>query len=116
MRLRLSGTAVDIGDAMRQAAQGAGFLAAGHIRNYHSIAINLRKGPEALLQGMNGKWRTDLRFAQKSGLELEWGQGTTIEARFTALFREVQDTKGFSPISRRGSILHCRKTTIRSRS
>ena len=46
---------------------------------------------------LNGKWRTDLRYALKSGLSLEIGMTPALQARFLVLFRAIQAAKGFAP-------------------
>lgn len=51
---------------------------------------------------LNGKWRTDLRFALKSGLGRDHatsrsGLDPALIARFMALYGAVQDAKGFRP-------------------
>jgi lipid II:glycine glycyltransferase (peptidoglycan interpeptide bridge formation enzyme) len=61
------------------------------------MALELTRGTQALMSALNGKWRTDLRSALKSGLILERGNGPSIEARFLAMFDKVQTAKDFRP-------------------
>lgn len=97
LRLRLSGLARQDPEAVRRIASGAGFAPTPCAPRYRSIALDLTRGPDALMAALNGKWRTDLRFALKSGLMLERGTGAVIEARFLAMFKTVQAAKGFRP-------------------
>lgn len=97
LRLRLSGLAQQDPEAVRRVALGAGFAPTPDAPRYRSIALDLAPGPDALMAALNGKWRTDLRFALKSGLVLERGSGAVIEARFLAMFETVQAAKGFRP-------------------
>lgn len=97
LRLRLSGLARQDPEAVRCIASGAGFVHTSRAPRYRSIALDLTHGPDALMGALNGKWRTDLRLALKSGLVLERGTGTAIEARFLTMLRAVQTAKGFRP-------------------
>lgn len=97
LRFRLSGLARQDPEAVRRIAFGAGFAPTPRAPHYRSIALDLTRGPDALMAALNGKWRTDLRFALKSDLTLERGTGAAIEARFLAMFETVQATKGFRP-------------------
>lgn len=93
LRIRLSGTAPET----RDAARVAGFTPAPRPRPYRSFALDLLQDEAQLMAALQGKWRTDLRFALKSGLGIDRGQGPAIEARFLALFDRVQAAKGFNP-------------------
>ncbi len=97
LRLRLSGTAGLDPATEAGAARAAGFAPASRLRPYRSSLIDLRPEPAETLAGLQGKWRTDLRFALKSGLALERGRGPGLEARFLALFAAVREAKGFRP-------------------
>ena len=97
LRLRLSGVAFLEPAVVRTAAAAAGFVPHAGRSPYHSFALNLAQGTDTLMQRLNGKWRTDLRFAMKSGLELVRGVDAGLQARFLALFTEVQVAKGFQP-------------------
>lgn len=97
LRLRLSGLALQDPATFRAIAGGAGLATTARARPYRSSAIDLTRGTEALMADLAGKWRTDLRFALKSGLVLERAQGPALEARFLAMFDAVQATKGFRP-------------------
>lgn len=97
LRLRLSGTAIPDPQHLRAVMATAGFRPHAARPPYRSVALDLRQTPETLLHRMSGKWRTDLRAAEKAGLELERGSGPALAARFLALFGQVQATKGFRP-------------------
>ena len=97
LRLRLPGLAFHNADRIDLCAAEAGFHPTTRAPFYRSVAINLRKDPAQLLADLNGKWRTDLRFAQKSGLALEQGNTPALRARFMAMFETVQTAKGFRP-------------------
>ena len=97
LRLRLPAPALHDAEAARAIAAGAGFAQTHRAPVYRSLAIDLHPGAEALMQKLNGKWRTDLRYAQKSGLVLEQGNSADLQARFLALFETVQAAKGFRP-------------------
>ncbi len=97
LRLRLPGLAFRGSDRIARSAAEAGFHSTTRAPFYRSVAIDLRKDPAQLLADLNGKWRTDLRFAQKSGLALEQGNTPALRARFMAMFEKVQAAKGFRP-------------------
>ena len=97
LRLRLPGIAFHDQDEMAKVAKAAGFAPTDRAPVYRSIAIDLQQNEAALMAAMNGKWRTDLRYAQKSGLALEVGYSPEMQARFLVLFRDIQAAKGFSP-------------------
>lgn len=101
LRLRLSGTALpgtglDSAGLANLAAE-AGFVPWAGRSPYRSFALDLTQGPDRLMQRLNGKWRTDLRFALKSGLTLDRGDDDGLRRRFLALFETVQRQKGFRP-------------------
>ncbi len=97
LRLRLSAVALLDPARVRAIAARAGFAPCPARPPYRSHALDLSQPPEALLRRLNGKWRTDLRFAHKSGLTLDSGTGPGFEARFLTLFDQVQAAKGFRP-------------------
>ena len=68
LRLRLSGTAFADDALWATAAHEAGFKAIPAYRSYRSAAIDLSLADQDLIRQFDGKWRTDLRFSQKSGL------------------------------------------------
>ncbi len=97
LRLRLPGAAFHDVEMLDAQAGEAGFQPSDRAPTYRSVAIDVTKDDEALMKGFAGKWRTDLRYALKSDLGLERGRDAGMQARFMALFREVQQAKGFSP-------------------
>ena len=97
LRLRLSGLAMQDQGQVRAVAAAAGFAGTLRAPLYQSLAMNLRDGEQTLMQRLDGKWRTDLRFALKSGLILDQGNSPALQARFLALFQAVQTAKGFAP-------------------
>jgi hypothetical protein len=97
LRLRLAGIALgDDAEVIKIAAE-AGFAVAPRAADYHSIAIDLTLDAQTLMEKLAGKWRTDLRFAQKSGLELDHATGPDegMAQRFMTMFNAVQQAKGF---------------------
>jgi FemAB family len=97
LRLRLPGIAFHDTNKVADIAKGAGFTPTDRAPVYRSIAIDLSQDAAALMTALNGKWRTDLRYAQKSGLTLEMGNTPAMQARFLVLFRDIQAAKGFAP-------------------
>jgi hypothetical protein len=97
LRLRLSVLARQDPEVVRRTALQAGFASTPRAPCYRSIALDLTRSPEGLMAALHGKWRTDLRFALKSGMTLQRGTDPAIEARFLAMFGTVQAVKGFRP-------------------
>jgi lipid II:glycine glycyltransferase (peptidoglycan interpeptide bridge formation enzyme) len=97
LRLRLPGIAFHAQDTIATIAKATGFAPTDRAPVYRSIAIDLSQDQTALMTALNGKWRTDLRYAQKSGLTLETGYSPDMQARFLVLFRDIQAAKGFAP-------------------
>ena len=97
LRLRLAGVALHDPEIVKTTAAAAGFAPSLRAPAYHSIAIDLHLDADALMKQLNGKWRTDLRYALKSDLTLEQGNSPDLQARFLALFQVVQTAKGFAP-------------------
>jgi hypothetical protein len=81
----------------------AGFGPTSRAPRYRSFAMDLSRDAEQLMASLHGKWRTDLRFALKSGMAVDQGSSRdgplapTFIARFMSLYRTVQDAKGFRP-------------------
>jgi hypothetical protein len=96
LRVRLSGLSGLPPEAVARAAAAAGF-SRGPGHPYRSIALDLSQDDTTLMRHLDGKWRTDLRFAQKSGLGLDHGTGPHLEARFMAMFEATKAQKGFQP-------------------
>lgn len=97
LRLRPSALAFLPAGTLARAAAAAGFAPAPHPRPYRSIALDLRLVEDELMRRLHGKWRTDLRFALKSELELVAGSDAALQTRFMALFEATQAAKGFRP-------------------
>lgn len=97
LRLRFPGIAFQEPEKISVIAARAGFVPAPHVAMYQSFAIDLRLDEGDLMKTLNGKWRTDLRYALKSELTLESGYSPNLMERFLVLFREVQEIKGFCP-------------------
>ncbi|MFN3938082.1 MAG: lipid II:glycine glycyltransferase FemX [Gemmobacter sp.] len=97
LRVRPSGTAFADPDRWAEAARSAGFRPASAPRAYCSSAIDLAQDDATLMRSFDGKWRTDLRFALKSGLGLDAGDDAGLRDRFLRLFAEVKGAKGFRP-------------------
>lgn len=97
LRLRLPGIAFHDRDEIAAIAKATGFDPTSRVSIYRSIGIDLTQDQTVLMSNLNGKWRTDLRYAQKSGLTLETGFSQDMQARFLVLFRDIQAAKGFAP-------------------
>lgn len=97
LRLRLPGIAFHDHTEICRVANATGFAPTNRASVYRSIAIDLNQDEAVLMAALNGKWRTDLRYAQKSGLTLETGNSPEMQARFLVLFRDIQAAKGFAP-------------------
>jgi hypothetical protein len=97
LRLRLSASAGLPPAAVAAAAGAAGFAPTARAPLYRTALLPLDRDADTLMAGLHGKWRTDLRFAQKSGLTVEHGSGDALAARFMALYAPVQRAKGFDP-------------------
>jgi hypothetical protein len=97
LRFRLSGTAFLEPETAAAAARSAGFERAVGTQPYRSSILPLDSDPDTLMARLHGKWRTDLRFALKSGMTLEWGADPALTARFMRLYEPVRRTKGFDP-------------------
>lgn len=97
LRFRLSGVALLDHAVVQVAAAAAGFSPYAGRPPYRSFALDLSQDSDTLMRRLNGKWRTDLRFALKSDLGLDRGFDAALQARFLALYAEVQAAKGFQP-------------------
>lgn len=97
LRLRLPGLAFHKPEHMNEIAAQAGFQPTSRAPAYRSFAIDLRLDEDALMKKLNGKWRTDLRYAFKSDILLEQGNSPDLIARFMVLFEEIQAAKNFTP-------------------
>ena len=97
LRLRLPGLAFHKPEHMNEIAAQAGFQPTSRAPAYRSFAIDLRLDEDTLMKKLNGKWRTDLRYAFKSDILLEQGNSPDLIARFMVLFEEIQAAKNFTP-------------------
>ncbi len=97
LRVRPAGIAANDGQLFAEAAGEIGFTPTEQATSYASIAIDLKQDRDTLMAALNGKWRTDLRYALKSDLTLEVGDTADLVNRFLALYKEVQGAKGFRP-------------------
>jgi lipid II:glycine glycyltransferase (peptidoglycan interpeptide bridge formation enzyme) len=95
LRLRMSGTTFLTPDTVASSARAAGFEHTDRAPLYHSYVISLKETDDSLIAGFHSKWRGHLRSAFKAGLSLDRGTGPKYQARFIALFDEVQKAKGF---------------------
>lgn len=65
------------------------------VRSYRTIVVNIAGEEAALRARLAGKWRTDLKYAQKAGLKTEIGTGAAFAERFVSLFGEMHQAKNF---------------------
>lgn len=98
LRLRFPGIAFHEPEQIAVIAARAGFGPAPHVAAYRSFAIDLSLDEGDLMKMLNGKWRTDLRYAFKSELTLESGYSFNLIERFLTLFEKVQEIKRFRPV------------------
>jgi hypothetical protein len=78
-----------------QVLLNCGFVPCEYARDYRTVMINLEDDEASLRAQMAAKWRTDLRFAEKSGLTIETGTSSIMKQRFLDLFGSMQDRKNF---------------------
>lgn len=97
LRLRPAAMAAEDAEVFAEGAAQAGLVPSARAPAYDSIALDLAQDEASLMAALNGKWRTDLRYALKSDLTLEIGESTDLQNRFLSLFQAVQGAKGFQP-------------------
>jgi lipid II:glycine glycyltransferase (peptidoglycan interpeptide bridge formation enzyme) len=71
------------------------FESTRRVRSYRTITVDLAPDEEDLLARLAGKWRTDLKYAQRAGLILERGTDPHFLNRFMKLFGEMREAKNF---------------------
>jgi lipid II:glycine glycyltransferase (peptidoglycan interpeptide bridge formation enzyme) len=91
----MSGTAFLTPDTVASSARAAGFEQSDRAPSFQSYVISLKETDDSLMARFHSKWRGHLRSAFKAGLSLDRGTGPKYQARFLALFDEVQKAKGF---------------------
>ncbi|NJM81624.1 MAG: aminoacyltransferase [Tabrizicola sp.] len=97
LRFRLAGIGLYDGEATARIAAASGYVPTDRAVAYRSIAIDLDHTEAELMGRLDGKWRTDLRYALKSELTVECGNTPDLAARFLKLFDDIQVAKGFRP-------------------
>ncbi|WP_377194783.1 lipid II:glycine glycyltransferase FemX [Ruegeria meonggei] len=75
----------------------AGFSPARQADQYRTVLIDPDQEDDNLMRALHGKWRNPLRNALKAGLELETGPIRDLSDRFSRLYEQVRDAKGFQP-------------------
>ncbi|WP_170399799.1 lipid II:glycine glycyltransferase FemX [Ruegeria arenilitoris] len=75
----------------------AGFTPTERAASYRTVLIAPDQQDDSLMRALHGKWRNPLRNALKAGLELETGPITDLSGRFSNLYEQVRDAKGFQP-------------------
>ncbi|WP_424831775.1 lipid II:glycine glycyltransferase FemX [Ruegeria sp.] len=93
LRLRFP---VQVNPAEDAVAQ-AGFASTDKAATYRTVLINPDQDEEDLMRALHGKWRNPLRNALKADLGLETGSILDLSDRFTHLYEQVRDAKGFQP-------------------
>lgn len=78
-------------------AAAAGFAPSARARGYRTVLLDLRRDDAALMRGLDGKWRTELRAALRAGLAVDRGPAAEADRarRFRALYDRVREAKGF---------------------
>ncbi|WP_371170539.1 lipid II:glycine glycyltransferase FemX [Aliiroseovarius sp. 2305UL8-7] len=97
LRLRFPGIALHDKPQTDRSAAVCDFMPTDKVPTYLSFAMDLRKDHDTMLKELMGKWRTDLRYAWKSGLSLDTGYSPELQQRFLSLFDDIQKEKGFQP-------------------
>lgn len=72
-----------------------GFSDTQRARSYRTIFVDVTPDEPQMRSNLAAKWRTDLNYSQKSGLEIEIGTDRSFQTRFMALFGNMVDTKNF---------------------
>lgn len=82
--------------AQARAFASAGFTTCDAMRKYRTVLLDLdRRAPE-IRAGFSQKWRNCLNAAERSGLTVETGIGTSLFREFGRLFAETRKRKEFS--------------------
>lgn len=97
LRIRHSPTAFLDADVAASSAFRAGFAETIRGKSYRTIILDLSLSEEALRARLEGKWRADLRIAERQGLQVDAGNGPDLQSRFLALFDRTMELKGFRP-------------------
>ena len=97
LRLRPPPLLMRSSESWTRIVAAAGFGPSSRAASYQSFALDLSQEEDALMKGLNGKWRGHLRNALKAGMHVERGlaEERGLAARFRALYDEVRDAKGF---------------------
>lgn len=93
LRLRFPVHASPAEDAIAR----AGFTPTERAAPYRTVLIDPDQQDDDLMRALHGKWRNPLRNALKAGLELETGPISDLSGRFSRLYEQVRDAKGFQP-------------------
>ncbi|WP_420587358.1 lipid II:glycine glycyltransferase FemX [Ruegeria sp.] len=83
--------------ATEDAITHAGFSTCQRSAPYRTVLIDPGQDDDSLMRALHGKWRNPLRNALKAGIELETGPIHDLSDRFSLLYTQVQDAKGFQP-------------------
>ena len=74
---------------------GMGLRSSRRFRTYRTILVDVAVDQKTMMASLAGKWRTDLKYAIKSEVKIEYGHGKLFHDRFMNLFGEMRDTKNF---------------------
>jgi lipid II:glycine glycyltransferase (peptidoglycan interpeptide bridge formation enzyme) len=81
--------------SLESVLMGLGFRATKRTRSYRTVVVKIASNAQAQRASLAGKWRTDLKFAEKSNLSIEQGCDSTLFTRFMTLFGSMHEAKNF---------------------
>lgn len=72
------------------------FRETDRVRKYRTVLIDLRPDLDVIRANLGRKWRRNLNYATRMGLQLEQGADLAFQARFMTLFGDMVGTKNFN--------------------
>ncbi len=82
------------GEAQAEVYEQEGFAPSSGAR-HRTILIDLAREESELRTGLAQKWRNCLNAAEREGLEVETGSAASLFDRFTGMYHEIRERKGF---------------------
>jgi lipid II:glycine glycyltransferase (peptidoglycan interpeptide bridge formation enzyme) len=65
------------------------------VRPYHTSRVEVAQPPDELRKGLQSRWRSYLKAAEKAGFTVVQGSGDELYDQFTVLYREMMARKQF---------------------